>query len=112
MNVEVFTKRMKEVEAEYPDGYTYSLNWMAILSRGFIVGYKETQDSFGDEGLRKCIQHAIEHEKIIGMWISPSGRKQYDSCNIFKEREKAIEFAKQNDQYSIWDLGEMEEIKV
>ena len=112
MKVELVVRLVSEIEVEYPDGYTLDLEVMEIVTRGYPVGFKETQGSFGIEGLTSCVNHALKHDRTIGMWLNGEGIKQYDSVRIFTDLTDALKFAKANDQEAIWDLAEMKEIKV
>lgn len=98
-----------------PDGFTLNIETMKPVKYGISVAYKETQDSFGKESLNRVINHALEHGKTIGGWLdTESGCYYFDSVKIFKNAEvdKAIEFAKDNDQLAIFDLTNLREIRI
>ena len=76
-----------------------------IPRKGFVVAYKETQHSYGKDGLRKCLLHAIDHDGIIGGWINEDGKLQFDSSQIIYDLDEAIEAGRKNDQVSIFYLN-------
>ena len=89
---------------------------------------KQTQNSFGTEGLAK-VANTIEElqagaEKIglnidgrlaFGGWYdSESGLYYYDSTLVFPEnlKKEAIEAGRANEQIAIFDLSNLEEIRL
>lgn len=112
MKVELVLRLVSEIEVEYPDGYTLDLTVMEIVTKGYPVGFKNTQGSFGIDGLTNCLKHALTHERAIGMWVNGEGIKQYDSVRIFTHLTDALKFAMANEQEAIWDLREMKEIRI
>ena len=98
-----------------PNGFTLNIETMKPIKYGISVAYKETQDSFGKESLKKVINHALEHGKSVGGWFDTESNQYYfDSVKIFKNSEigKAIEFAKNNNQLAIYDLTNIREIRI
>lgn len=86
-----------------PQGFTLDLSTGRLVRFGYIVAYEETQDSYGDDGLKRCLHHAFAHDWVIGMWVNDKGERQYDSCKVFRSKSKAIEFGRLNNQIAIWD---------
>ena len=94
--------------AQHPDGFTLDIQTKEPVTSGIAVAYLETQNSFGKESLDKVIEHALNHEKIVGGWLNPEDSLYYfDSDRIFAEGSynEAIAFAKENLQLSIYDLS-------
>lgn len=88
---------------------------MQEVKIGISVGYIETQNGFGKEGLTKAIEHSLKHGKIIGGWLDDTTLLYYfDSVKFFKnsELDEAIEFAKTNKQFAIFDLTNLKEIRI
>lgn len=80
---------------------------------GISAAYAETQNCFGAEGLKKVIKHAKEHNGTVGGWFNEEdGQFYFDSVKIFTDRDEAIEFGKRNEQIAIFDIGELELIKL
>jgi hypothetical protein len=111
MKVEMIVRQIEEIEVEYPFGYTLDLESMEIVTKVYPVGFIVTQGAFGNKGLQRCVRHALENDRHLGMWVNGEGIKQYDSVRIFTDLTLALEFARANDQEAIWDLAEMKEIK-
>lgn len=107
--------RVREYSKNNPDGFTINIETFKPIRFGIAVAYLETQDSFGLEGLKKVIEHAIDHNKIVGGWLNEeNGFYYFDSVKIFRNTElkKAIEFAEQNEQLAIFDLTNLKAIRI
>ena len=101
------------IAKENPYGFTYNIRTNSFVKYGIVVAYKETQNSFGLEGLQKVVEHATQHNGIVGGWLNSENNQYYfDSCKVFKNREAAIEFGRENEQIAIFDLTNLEEIKL
>lgn len=102
-----------EVAKKNPDGFTVDLTTLKKVTRGISVAYLETQDSFGEEGLRKVLKHALEHEKKVGGWLNEeNGEFYFDSIRIFTDLDEAIRFGRENQQIAIFDLAHLRLIKL
>ena len=98
-----------------PDGFTLRLTDMSAPAEGIVVSYAATQNSFGKDGLRRAVVHALEHHKVVGGWLNPDNRLYYfDSDTIFEESalSDAIEWARKNNQQSIYILSTDQTIEV
>lgn len=98
-----------------PDGFTLNIQTFKPVSRGLAVSYKETQNSFEKEWLKKAISHALKHNNIVGGWLnSQDGYYYFDRVKIFEDSkiDEAIKFAKENEQIAIYDLTNEKEILV
>lgn len=107
--------RVLEYSQNNPDGFTINIETMRAVKFGIVVAYHETQNSFGKGALKRVINHALKHDKIVGGWLNQeNGFYYFDSSKIFKNSEidKAIEFAKYNKQIAIFDITNLEEIKI
>lgn len=101
-----------EYAQKNPYGFTINIETLQPVKYGICVAYLETQNSFGKQGLKRAIEHALHHQKIVGGWLSPKGSYFFDSVKTFKnsELDQAIAFAKQNEQLAIFDLTNLREI--
>jgi hypothetical protein len=107
--------RVWEYALKNPMGFTIDLRTIKPVKFGICVAHLETQNSFGKEGLKKAINHALNHNKIVGGWLNDENNFFYfDSVRIFPNHKlkEAIEFAKTNKQYAIYDLTNLTEIKI
>jgi fructokinase len=106
MNIEKLAKNN-------PEGFTVSLPNLEPVTKGYAVAYKDTQDSFGTEGLKKAYNHAMSHDKIIGGWLNKKNNQYYyDSIKIFQNEEQAKDFGRDQEQIAIFDLNTMTEIEL
>lgn len=101
------------VAAQNPEGFTFNLHTMNYQKSGYAVACKETQNSFGREGLAKVLAYCINNDvECVGGWYdSESGNYYFDATRIVKDREEAILLGRANDQLAIFDLDSLEEIR-
>ena len=110
------------IAAINPDGFTVNAATLQPVTSGYAVALKRTQNSFGAEGLAK-VANVIEelqasgnlNGRILafgGWYDSESGLFYYDATVIYQDREKAIEAGRANDQIAIFDLSNLEEIRL
>lgn len=98
----------------HPAGFTLNLETMQPVEKGLVVAYRDTQRSFGKEGLAKAVAYSLKQGKIIGGWLNEEdGYYYFDSVCLFKlsDYSKAIDFAKKNKQMAIYDLTHKRTIK-
>lgn len=74
---------------------------------GYCVGYAETQNAFGMEGLKRAIIHANDDGRgIVGGWLySGDGKFYFDSVRIFPNLLSAYNAAKLNRQIGFYNLS-------
>ena len=110
------------IAAIIPDGFTVNAATLQPVTSGYAVALKRTQNSFGAEGLAK-VANVIEelqasgnlNGRILafgGWYDSESGLFYYDATVIYQDREKAIEAGRANEQIAIFDLSNLEEIRL
>ena len=105
-------KRVWMLTKKHPHGFTFDLRSEKLILKGIIVAHEATQHSFGNAGLKTCIEHAQENDRIIGCWLNEDNHYQFDSVKVFTDLEKAMNFAIENKQRFIYDLTNLREIKV
>jgi len=104
---------IKKIAAECPDGFTVRVPEMEFVISGYVVAYEETQNCFGDDGLRKVLAHALAHDKIVGGWLNLDNRQYYfDSSRVFETLEEAKAFGLANNQIAFFDLYAFREIRL
>jgi len=104
---------IKKIANQNPEGFTVQLPDLNWVISGYISAYKETQNCFGDEGLRKALEHALSHDNIVGGWKNEENKMFYfDSSKTFDSLEEATRFGKENEQIAIFDLNTFREIKL
>ena len=110
------------IAALNPEGFTVNAANLQPVTSGFAVALKRTQNSFGAEGLAKVANVIDELQAsgnfngralAFGGWYdSESGLFYYDATLIYQDREKAIEAGRANEQIAIFDLANLEEIRL
>lgn len=96
-------EKIKQIANENPDGFTIFTTTLNHVSSGWVVALKETQNSFGDEGLKKCLDHAKRTTKTMGGW--KEGELFYWDCVMIIDSEaEAIRLGKENEQIAIYHL--------
>lgn len=115
-------KKVAAIAALNPAGFTVNAANLQPVTSGFAVAMKQTQNSFGDEGLAKVANVIDELQAsgnlngralAFGGWYdSESGLFYYDATLIYQDREKAIEAGRANEQIAIFDLANLEEIRL
>ena len=104
---------IEEIAKQSPDGFTVDLTTLKKVTKGISVAYLETQDSFGEEGLERVLNHALVHEKKVGGWLNEENEQFYfDSVRIFTNLEEAKQFGRENKQIAIFDIKKLELIKL
>lgn len=103
---------VKRIASENHEGFTINTETLEhINADAWVVAYKETQDSFGDEGLKRAFDFARRHSKIFGGWQSGE-HFYYDADMLIEDREEAIRVAKENAQLSIYNIKTAEYIEI
>lgn len=104
---------IKKIANENPEGFTVHLPDINWVISGYISAYKETQDCFGDEGLKKALEHALSHNNILGGWKNEENKMFYfDSSKTFETLDEAKKFGRENEQIAIFDLNIFREIRL
>ncbi|MGG7665163.1 hypothetical protein [Dyadobacter sp. BHUBP1] len=101
--MEALIRRIKEIAAENELGFTIRLPNCEFVTSGYVVAMLDTQNSFGDEGLRRVIEMASDTTGIMGGW-NDDGLFYWDAVYIIHNRERAIELGKANEQIAIYHI--------
>ena len=87
--MEQLFKAIQAIAEANPDGFTVDLTTLKKVTKGISVAYLETQDSFGEEGLKRVLNHAMMNEKKVGGWFNEeNGMFYFDSIRIFTNLER------------------------
>lgn len=122
MKKNVVISSVAAIVAMSPEGFTVNAANLQPVTTGYVVALKCTQNSFGAEGLAK-VANVIEELQAsgnlsgrtlaFGGWYdSESGLYYYDATVIFQDRAEAIEAGRANEQIAIFDLANLEEIRL
>lgn len=118
--------KVAAIAALNPSGFTVDAATLQPVTAGYAVAMKQTQNSFGTEGLKKVantieelqadaakIGLNIDGRLAFGGWYDlESGLYYYDATVIYQDREKAIEAGRANEQIAIFNLSNLEEIRL
>ena len=99
----------------HPDGFTLDIRTMTEPTEGIAVSYAATRNSHSRDQLDKVVSHALQHEGYVDGWLNrENGLYYFDSTKLFPENDLqgAIQFGKENGQYSIFILSTYTEIPV
>lgn len=99
----------------HPDGFMLDIRTMTDPTEGIAVSYAETQNSHSRAQLDKVVRHAVQHDGYVGGWLnSDDGLYYFDSSKLFPENElrSALQFGRDNRQYSVYILSLGTEIPV
>lgn len=114
VNTSLFFALM-ELATANPDGFTVDAKTLEPIRKGFAVACAETQNSFNGSGLIKVIEYAQNHKNIkaFGGWLDSKTNKFYfDATIICDDLETAKELGRRNNQLAIFDLENLEEIRL
>jgi fructokinase len=104
---------IKQIATKNPDGFTVKIPSLEFQISGYVAAYSETQNCFGDEGLRKVLEHAINHDNVVGGWLNKHNEQFYfDSSKVFETKDEAVEFGRKHKQIAIFDLYAFREIRL
>ena len=112
----------------HPDGFTINIRTMTEPTEGIAVSYAATQNSYScvpsvaselsssvRDQLDKVVSHALRHEGYVSGWYNgEDGLYCFDSTKLFPENDLkgAIQFGKENGQYSVFILSTYTEIPI
>ena len=108
-------KNLVEIALKKDEGFTVDKRTLKPIEKGYSVAIKETQNSFGFHGLLKAFIIGLNITIVdgIGGWFNKDDSEYYyDAVVIFDAFEKALQFAKENEQIAIFDLSKGKEIKL
>ena len=102
--MEIFQMIKKIAEAN-KEGFTVSLLDFQTPKKGYCVAMRMTQDSFGDEGLKRVIEVAMQSTYVVGGWYDRESKQFYYDCvMIVDDLSTALELGRANEQLAIFDL--------
>lgn len=104
------------VAAANPAGFTYNVETNGMQESGYAVALQCTQNSHGVDGLESVINIVTSGDtgaSCIGGWLdSETGLYYWDATVIIEDRAAAIAFGKMQNQLAIFDLNNLEEIRL
>ena len=97
------------------EGFTVNAANLQPVTTGYAVAVSDTQDSFGFSGLANVVKYVSEHPEVnaFGGWYnSENNMYYYDATVIVNDLEAAKELGRINNQIAIFDLANLEEIRL
>lgn len=97
------------------EGFTVNAATLQPVTTGYAVAVADTQKSFGLEGLANVVKYVSEHPEInaFGGWNNTDNNMYYfDATVIVDDLAAAIELGRINKQIAIFDLANLEEIRL
>lgn len=97
------------------EGFTVSAANLQPVTTGYAVAVADTQNSFGLEGLANVIKYVSQHPNInaFGGWYNSDNNHFYfDATVIVDDLETAKDLGRYNKQIAIFDLANLNEIKL
>ena len=106
---------LQTLGATFPDGFTVDKNTFQPITKGFSVAVAETQNSFGNVGAARVAAYAKAHDEInaVGGWYNTENKQYYfDAVIIVNDLETAKRLGRENKQIAIFDLENLQEIRL
>ena len=97
------------------EGFTVNAANLQPVTTGYAVAVADTQNSFGFMGLVNVVKYVTEHPEInaFGGWYnSDNNMYYYDATVIVDDLATAKELGRINNQIAIFDIANLEEIKL
>ena len=116
MKTTMFTfEMMAAISIMFPEGYTVNSRTFEPITAGYAVAVADTQNSFGNAGMAKVAAYISKHPEInaIGGWYNSENKQYYfDATIVVNDLQEAIRLGKANKQIAIFDLNNMQEIRL
>ena len=108
------TSLLLAIAAQNPNGFTFNLVTNQMQENGFAVARKETQNSFGAEGAERCLEFCLNNDvTCVGGWLdSVTGKYYFDSTEIYYNKLDALRAGAKNAQLAVFDLNNLQEIRL
>lgn len=107
---------LMEVANANAAGFTVNAQTLEPVTKGYAVALADTQNSHNGYGLLKVIEFQQKHPEMVnafGGWFdSESGKYYWDATVICEDLDTALMLGRRNNQLAIFDLNNMEEIRL
>ena len=114
LETSAFVSALIAIADQNPEGFTVDASTLEPVTTGYSVAIAETQNSFGPAGLENVHDAIIcGMAECVGGWFdSESGKYYFDAVNIYRNKYQAIEIGRANSQIAIFDLDNLDEIRL
>jgi len=106
---------LQTLGATFPGGFTCDKNTFQPITKGYCVAVAETQNSFDNAGAAKVAAYVCSHKNVnaVGGWFNTDNKKYYyDAIIVVNDLKTALKLGKLNKQIAIFDLNNMQEIRL
>lgn len=95
-------ERLLEIAKQNPEGFTVYTSTLQHVKKGWVVALKETQNCFGEDGLKK----ALEFAKVTGTIGGWKEKKlfYFDAVQLYDNEEDATKAGIENEQIAIFNI--------
>ena len=104
------------IAAANPFGFTFNVESNQMQTSGFSVALEATQNSHGTDGLESVLNLVTSEAcpaSCVGGWLDQeTGLYYFDATVIIEDKEAAIAFGRLQNQIAIFDLNNLEEIRL
>lgn len=103
------------IAAQNPSGFTVDAQTLQPITAGYVVAVADTQNSFGDEGLKRVVDFVNRTSDVnaFGGWLDEAtGFFYFDAVVVVNELHEAFELARKNKQIAFFDLANLQEIRL
>lgn len=104
------------IAAANPAGFTYNVENNEMQSTGYAVALEITQNSFGTDGLEIVLNLVTSDAcpaSCVGGWLDQeTGLYYFDATVILQDKAAAVAFGRLQNQIAIFDLNNLEEIRL
>jgi fructokinase len=116
MNKKSLFLALLAIASENADGFTVNAETLQPVKKGFAVALAETQNSFNNSGLLRVIdyqQRNADKVNAFGGWLDrETGLFYWDATVICEDLETAKELGRINGQKAVFDLENLQEIRL
>lgn len=96
--------KLLQIAAENPNGFTVTIPDCEPVTSGYAIGHRDTQNSFGREGLEKVVEHSMQTTGVVGGWKGYNNRYYFDTVIITHDGMEALDLKAEHDQASIYHI--------
>lgn len=97
-------KNLLRIAAENPKGFTVKIPECEPVTSGYAIGHRDTQNCFGEKGLKKVVEHSLQTTQVVGGWKGYNGRYFFDTVIITHDGSEAIDLKHDHQQAAIYHL--------
>lgn len=94
--------KLIEIAKQNPDGFTVYTSTLEHVKKGWVIALKETQNSFGVEGLKRVLEVA-KTTGTLGGW-KEGDLFYWDAVILVETEEEATRLGIENEQIAVFNI--------